>query len=60
VEEIALAEHARPDGTVTVLLSAQVQAIGFYERVGYEVYGPLYLDAGIDHRDARKVLTPAR
>ena len=56
VEQIALTEHAGPDGTVTSLLSAQVQAIGFYERVGYEVYGPVYLDAGIDHRDARKVL----
>ena len=59
-EQIALAEHAGPDGTVTVLLSAQVQAIGFYERVGYEVYGPVYPDAGIDHRDARKVLTRGR
>ena len=29
----------------------------FYERVGYSVYGPVYLDAGIDHRDARKTLT---
>ena len=57
VEDIALAEHAGPDGTVTSLLSAQVRAISFYERVGYEVHGPVYLDAGIDHRDARKVAT---
>ncbi len=56
LEAIALAEHPGPDGTVTVLLSAQVQAIGFYERLGYAVHGPVYLDAGIDHRDARKVL----
>ncbi|QJW37013.1 GNAT family N-acetyltransferase [Cellulosimicrobium protaetiae] len=61
LEEIALAEHAvpGPEGprTVRVLLSAQVQAIGFYERLGYTVAGPVYLDAGIDHRDAAKVLT---
>ncbi|WP_207207258.1 GNAT family N-acetyltransferase [Xylanimonas protaetiae] len=56
LEEVALAEHAGPGGTVTVLLSAQVQAIGFYERLGYVVDGPVYLDAGIDHRDAAKVL----
>ncbi|WP_148220680.1 GNAT family N-acetyltransferase [Xylanimonas cellulosilytica] len=56
LEEVALAEHAGPDGTVRVLLSAQVQAIGFYERLGYVVHGPVYLDAGIDHRDAAKVL----
>ncbi|MBN0041538.1 GNAT family N-acetyltransferase [Cellulosimicrobium cellulans] len=61
LEGIALAEHAASgaDGrrTVRVLLSAQVQAIGFYERLGYVVSGPVYLDAGIDHRDAAKTLT---
>jgi predicted GNAT family N-acyltransferase len=56
LEQIALAEHRGPSGSVTVLLSAQVQAIGFYERIGYTVDGPVYLDAGIDHRDAAKVL----
>ncbi len=61
LEEIALAEHAvvGPDGrpTVRVDLSAQVQAAGFYERLGYTVHGPVYLDAGIDHRDATRTLT---
>jgi predicted GNAT family N-acyltransferase len=60
LEELALAEHAvsGADGrrAVRVLLSAQVQAIGFYERLGYVVSGPVYLDAGIDHRDAAKTL----
>ncbi|MFC8921574.1 GNAT family N-acetyltransferase [Cellulosimicrobium sp. NPDC057127] len=61
LEELALAEHAvpGPDGrpTVRVELSAQVRAAGFYERLGYTVHGPVYLDAGIDHRDAAKALT---
>ncbi|MFB8229325.1 GNAT family N-acetyltransferase [Cellulosimicrobium sp. NPDC055967] len=60
LEEVALAEHAASgtDGrrVVRVLLSAQVQAVGFYERLGYTVFGPVYLDAGIDHRDAGKIL----
>lgn len=56
LEEVALAEHPGPDGTVTVLLSAQVPAIGFYERLGYAVTGPVHLDAGIEHRDAAKVV----
>ncbi|MFF2623425.1 GNAT family N-acetyltransferase [Oerskovia jenensis] len=56
LEEIALAEHAS-DGSVRIELSAQTQAVGFYERLGYQVYGPVYLDAGIDHRDAAKTLT---
>ncbi|MBD5788082.1 GNAT family N-acetyltransferase [Cellulosimicrobium terreum] len=61
LEQLALAEHAvvGPDGraTVRVELSAQTTAAGFYERLGYEVHGPVYLDAGIDHRDATKTLT---
>ena len=57
LEEIALAEHVA-DGRVRIELSAQTRAAGFYERLGYEVYGPVYLDAGIDHRDAAKTLPP--
>ncbi len=55
LEEVALTEHAS-GGAVRIELSAQTQATGFYERLGYEVYGPVYLDAGIDHRDAAKTL----
>jgi predicted GNAT family N-acyltransferase len=62
LEEIALAEHAvaGDDGgrCVRVLLSAQEQALGFYRRLGYVVDDDRrYLDAGIWHRDAVKVLT---
>jgi predicted GNAT family N-acyltransferase len=56
LEDLALAEHAGPGGAVRVELSAQVQAIGFYERLGYQVAGLVYLDAGIEHRDAAKTL----
>lgn len=38
-------------GITRVKLGAQVQALGFYEKLGFEVYGPIYDDAGIDHRD---------
>lgn len=30
-------------------LGAQLQAIPFYEKSGYEVFGPVFDDAGIDH-----------
>ena len=36
-----------------VKLGAQVRAIGFYEALGFEAYGPEYLDARIPHRDMR-------
>ena len=38
-------------GYSMLTLSAQVQALGFYERLGYQARGKIYLDAGIEHRD---------
>lgn len=38
-------------GIETVKLGAQVHALGFYERLGFEAKGPIYDDAGIPHRD---------
>lgn len=32
-------------------LGAQVHAIGFYQMLGFTAFGPVYDDAGIDHRD---------
>lgn len=32
-------------------LSSQVSAIGFYERLGFNVCSDIYMDAGIEHRD---------
>jgi predicted GNAT family N-acyltransferase len=45
------------DGSVRVELSAQDQAMPFYEKLGYEVYGEAYLDEGISHHDAFKIVT---
>lgn len=63
IEEAALARYG-DGGTVTVALSAQVQAIPFYEAIGYVVAGEAYLDEGIWHRDATKIVrdgtSPAR
>ncbi|MGH3343134.1 MAG: GNAT family N-acetyltransferase [Carbonactinosporaceae bacterium] len=43
-------------GLVSVALSAQTHAMGFYERFGYTAYGTEFDDAGIPHRPMRKVL----
>lgn len=32
-------------------LGAQTHALSFYEKLGFVAFGPLYLDAGIEHRD---------
>lgn len=56
--ERAALEAWAVDGEITVALSAQVQAIPFYEAIGYTVYGERYLDEGIWHRDAVKTVRP--
>lgn len=38
-------------GVNQAALGAQVHALGFYEALGFTAIGPVYDDAGIDHRD---------
>ncbi|MFI8928397.1 GNAT family N-acetyltransferase [Streptomyces sp. NPDC053474] len=52
----AIENAARERGLGAVDLHAQTCALGFYERLGYEVYGPEFPDAGIPHRAMRKAL----
>lgn len=54
--EAAVAVAAKRDGITKAKLGSQVQAIGFYEKLGFEVFGPVYLDAGIEHRDMVRTL----
>jgi predicted GNAT family N-acyltransferase len=56
IERAAL-ERYGSGGSVTVALSSQVQAIPFYEAIGYVIEGEAYLDEGIWHRDGVKVVT---
>ncbi|GHD84059.1 acetyltransferase [Streptomyces naganishii JCM 4654] len=52
----AIEDAARVRGLTAVDLHAQTHALGFYERLGYEAYGPEFPDAGIPHRAMRRVL----
>ncbi|MGW7045674.1 GNAT family N-acetyltransferase [Streptomyces avermitilis] len=52
----AIEDAARARGLAAVDLHAQTHALGFYERLGYVVYGPEFPDAGIPHRAMRRVL----
>ncbi|MFJ3421327.1 GNAT family N-acetyltransferase [Streptomyces sp. NPDC086082] len=54
----AIEDAARTRGLAAVDLHAQTHALGFYERLGYEAYGPEFPDAGIPHRAMRRALTP--
>ncbi len=54
----ALIQHARTLDYPGVELSAQCHARAFYERHGFQAYGDVYLDAGIDHIAMRLVCVP--
>jgi len=32
-----------------ILVEAQLSAVGFYEKLGFEAFGEVFLDAGIEH-----------
>ncbi|MBD3609489.1 MAG: GNAT family N-acetyltransferase [Gammaproteobacteria bacterium] len=46
-----LVQLATHNGSQQVILSAQVQAIPFYQAHGFSTQGETYLDAGIPHQD---------
>lgn len=52
-----LEDWARSQGATIGRLEGQVQAIPFYEKLGYVPYGEVYMDAGIPHRWMDKELT---
>ncbi|MFZ3469694.1 GNAT family N-acetyltransferase [Streptomyces sp. 4.24] len=52
----AIEEEAGRLGLSFVDLGAQTHALGFYERLGYEAYGPEFQDADIPHRAMRRAL----
>ena len=49
----AAIEAARERGHAHAELAAQTHALAFYRRLGFEAYGPEFLDAGIAHRNMR-------
>jgi predicted GNAT family N-acyltransferase len=53
--DVLEAEAARL-GHREVVLSSQMRAVPFYERLGYQATGPEYLEAGIPHRRMTKTL----
>ena len=50
---LKLIEAARQKGWDRVHLSSQTQAVSFYEKFGFQRFGEVYLEAGIDHVDMR-------
>ncbi len=55
---VALMDEARALGWDSVSLNAQVQALAFYARHGFEPYGGRFMEAGIEHQAMRRALAP--
>ncbi len=53
---LAIEKEARGRRYPELVLGAQLEAIPFYEALGYEVFGDEYDDAGLPHRDMKKAL----
>ncbi|WP_445486873.1 GNAT family N-acetyltransferase [Niallia sp. 03133] len=50
-------EYAKKNGAPALKLNAQIQAIPFYSKLGYEVVSEEFLDAGIPHKTMKKKLS---
>ena len=47
----AAIDAARQRGDAQVMLAAQIQALAFYERLGFIAEGETFMEAGIPHRN---------
>jgi predicted GNAT family N-acyltransferase len=53
-----LENMAREAGLKRVYLGAQLQAMSFYEKLGYLPYGNVFIEAGIAHQHMQKNIGP--
>ena len=53
---LKLEQLARVAGLKKVGLAAQLQALSFYENLGYHAVSEIFMDAGIEHRQMVKLL----
>ncbi len=51
IMQVVLQDMAARGDLTNARLGAQLTAITFYERLGFVAQGPVFLDAGIKHRD---------
>ena len=56
----ALVALAAARGLETLVLHAQTQALGFYQRCGFVTEGPEFIEANIPHFTMRRVLVSPR
>lgn len=52
----AALEYLKSQNVEQVELHAQLQAIPFYQKLGFQTYGPKFLDANIPHLTMKKII----
>ncbi|MBC1249643.1 GNAT family N-acetyltransferase [Listeria welshimeri] len=52
----AIEKEAKKRGLKKLKLGAQLTAIPFYEKLGYETCSEIFLDANIEHKEMKKIL----
>ncbi|WP_342509027.1 GNAT family N-acetyltransferase [Sporosarcina sp. FSL K6-2383] len=52
----ALEKHAKETGMHKIILNAQTYAVPFYEKLGYVITSPEFMDADIPHRAMEKII----
>jgi predicted GNAT family N-acyltransferase len=52
----AIESRAQEEGLASIRLNAQVAVIPFYEKLGFEAVGDVFVEADIDHRAMIKLL----
>lgn len=50
----ATESHALDHGATVIQLHAQIQAVPFYQKLGYQTTGEPFMDAGIEHMAMKK------
>ena len=53
----ALEGEAARAGCTSMVLASQASAVSFYQRLGYQPYGEVFVDAGIDHLMMKKPIS---
>jgi predicted GNAT family N-acyltransferase len=54
---LRMLQEAQARAYPEVFLDAQIDALGFYQRLGFQAEGEVFMDAGIPHRHMRLSLT---
>lgn len=55
---LELEKYAKSVGMKKIVLNAQTYAVPFYEKLGYSVTSPEFMDADIPHRAMEKEISP--